>query len=107
MRKSTYMDWQELTDKQIIDILALRFKDYRIRKHYTQKELAIKGGVSLNSIQKIEQGEWVSMRVLLPALRALKLTGNLEMLIPDVSFSPIQLLQKQGAKKQRVKKSMK
>lgn len=38
------------------------------------------------------------MRVLLPALRALKLTENLEMLIPDVSFSPIQLLQKQGAK---------
>ena len=54
MRKSTYMDWQELTDKQIIDILALRFKDYRIRKHYTQKEFAIQIGVSLNSILKIE-----------------------------------------------------
>ncbi|MBK7636904.1 MAG: helix-turn-helix domain-containing protein [Saprospiraceae bacterium] len=99
------MDWQELTDKQIIDILALRFKDYRIRKHYTQKELAIKV-VCLNSIQKIEQGEWASMRVLLPALRALKLTENLEMLIPDVSFSPIQLFTK-ARSKNNVKKPMK
>jgi putative transcriptional regulator len=101
------MDWQELTDKQIIDILGIRFKDYRIRKNYTQKEVSNKSGVSLNSIQKIEQGEWVSMRVLLPALRALKLIGNLDVLIPDVSLSPIQLLQNQGEKKQRVKKSKK
>lgn len=101
------MDWQEMTDKQIINKLGERFKDFRIRKQYTQKELSIKSGVSLNSIQKIEQGEMVSMRVLLPVLRALKLLGNLNTLIPDVSFSPIQLLQNQGEKKQRVKKSKK
>jgi putative transcriptional regulator len=99
------MDWQEYTDKQIVSKLALRIKDYRIRKQYTQKELSIKSGVSLNSIQKVEQGEMVSMRVLLPVLRALNLAGNLEALVPDVSVSPIQLLKNQGQKKLRVKKS--
>lgn len=101
------MDWQELSDKQILDKLATRLKDYRIRKQYTQKELATKSGVSLNSIQNLEQGEMVSLRVLLPVLRALKLTSNLESLVPDVSISPIQLLKVQEAKKKRVKKTKK
>ena len=94
------MDWQELSDKQILDRLATRLKDYRIRKQYTQKELAAKSGVSLNSIQNLEQGEMVSLRVLLPVLRAL----NLEGIVPDVSLSPIQLLKQQEVNKQRVKK---
>ena len=98
------MNWQELSDMQIIQMLAERLKDFRIRKQYTQKELSIKSGVSLNSIQKIEQGEMVSMRVLLPVLRSLKLLDNLQTLVPDVGFSPIQLLQNQGEKRQRVKK---
>ncbi len=100
-----HMDWQELSDKQIVSQLASRLKHYRIRKHYTQHELAVKSGVSLNSIQNLEHGEMVSLRVLLPVLRALKLTGNLEGLVPDVSLSPIQLLRQQEEKKQRVKKS--
>lgn len=101
------MDWQELSDKQIISKLAERLKEYRIRKQYTQQQLATKSGVSLNSVQNIEQGEMVSLRVLLPVLRALKLAGNLEALVPDVSFSPIQLLKQQGLKKHRVRKSKK
>lgn len=99
------MDWQEFSDKQIISQLATRIKDYRIRKQYTQKELSIKSGVSLNSIQKIEQGEMGSIRTLIPVLRVLKLLNNFEMLVPDVSFSPIQLLKQQKTKPQRVKKS--
>ena len=101
------MDWQELSDKQILDRLATRLKDYRIRKQYTQKELAAKSGVSLNSIQNLEQGEMVSLRVLLPVLRALKLTGNLEGIVQDVSLSPIQLLKQQEVNKQRIKKMKK
>lgn len=101
------MDWQELSDKQILTQLAARLKDYRIRKHYTQKELATKSGISLNSIQNLEQGEMVSLRVLLPVLRTLKLVGNIETLVPDVSLSPIQLFKQQREQKQRVKKPKK
>lgn len=99
------MDWQELSDKQILSKLAERLKEYRIRKQYTQKELAKKSGVSLNSVQNIEQGEMVSLRVLIPVLRTLKLAGNIELLVPDVGLSPLQLLKNQGKKQQRVKKS--
>ena len=99
------MDWHELSDKQILDRLATRLKDHRIRKQYTQKELATKSGVSLNSVQNLEQGEMVSLRVLLPVLRALKLASNLEELVPEVSISPIQLLKQQEDKRKRVKKA--
>lgn len=99
------MDWQELTDKQILEVLAVRLKDHRIRKHYTQKELAQKSGVSLHSVQKIEQGKSVSMDIFLAVLRTLKLLNNLEVLVPDVGLSPIQLLKNQGVKKQRIRKT--
>jgi len=99
------MDWHELSDKQILDRLAARLKDHRIRKQYTQKELATKSGVSLNSVQNLEQGEMVSLRVFLPVLRALKLASNLEELVPEVSISPIQLLKQQENKRKRVKKA--
>ena len=48
------MDWQVLSDKQISENLAIRLKNYRIHKHFTQKELAEKSGISINSIQNLE-----------------------------------------------------
>ncbi len=101
------MDWQIQTENQILERLAKRLKDYRIRKSYTQKELAEKSGVSLASIQKIEQGKSVSFNLMLAVLRSLRLLNNLEALVPDVSISPIELLKEQGAKKQRVRKKSK
>lgn len=101
------MDWQIQTENQILERLAKRLKDYRIRKSFTQKDLAEKSGVSLASIQKIEQGKSVSFNLLLAVLRSLRLLNNLEALVPDVSISPIELLKEQGAKKQRVRKKNK
>ncbi len=98
------MDWQILTDKQLLEALAVRLKDYRFHKHYTQKELAEKSGVSIHSVQKIEQGRPVSMDIFLSVLRTLKLLNQLEALVPDVSISPIQLWKQQGVKRQRVRK---
>lgn len=98
------MSWQIETNKQILEALAIRLKDYRIRKNYTQKELAEKSGVSLNSIQKIEQGKSVSLAIFISVLRTLRLLNSLETLVPDVSISPIQLLQQKGEKKKRVRK---
>jgi putative transcriptional regulator len=98
------MEWQISTEKQILAALAKRLKAFRIRKQFTQKELAEKSGVSLATIQKIEQGKSVSLHLLLSVLRSLKLLANLETLVPDVSISPIELLKQQGTKKQRVRK---
>lgn len=101
------MSWQVQTNKQILEALAIRLKDNRIRKNYTQKELAEKSGVSLNSVQRIEQGKSVSLSILLSVLRTLRLLNNLETLVPDVSISPIELLQQKGERKQRVRKERK
>lgn len=98
-------NWQELPESQIMALLANRIKEIRIRKKLTQKELAHKSGISLNSIQNLEQGQMVSLRVLLPVLRVLKLTNNLELLVPETPLSPIALLQQQKSTSKRVKKS--
>ena len=98
------MSWQIQTNKKMLEALAIRLKDYRIRKHYTKKELAAKSGVSLNSVQRMEQGKSVSLSIFISVLRTLKLLNNLETLVPDVSVSPIEMLQQKGGKKQRVRK---
>ena len=98
------MDWQELTDRQVLEALAVRLRDYRIHKKYTQKELAEKSGISVHSIQKIEQGKAVSLEIFLSVLRTLRLLNQFRNLVPDRSVSPIELWEKQGAKRQRVRK---
>jgi transcriptional regulator with XRE-family HTH domain len=99
-------NWQELPETQIMEMLAIRIKEFRIRKKLTQKELAYKSGVSLNSIQNLEQGQMVSLRVLLPVLRVLRLTNNLSLLVPETPLSPIALLQQQKNTPKRVKNSI-
>ena len=98
------MNWQRSTDKQVLTTIAERLKEHRIRKRYTQKELAEKSGVSLPSIQKIEQGKSVSLNIFLAVLRSLKLLDNLETLVPNISISPIEILKQKGVKRQRVRK---
>ncbi len=98
------MEWQGLTDKHVLETIAKRLKEYRVHKRFTQQELAEKSGISEYSVQKMEQGKPVSLRIFIPILRTLKLLNQLESLVPDVSISPIQLLEQQGTKVQRVRK---
>jgi len=97
------MDWNILSNKAIVQEIGKRIKTYRIDKRYTQQDLAIRAGVSLFTLAKIEQGKPVSIIMLLAVLRVLRLLDNLEMLLPDIGISPIKMLELQGKKPQRIR----
>ena len=65
-----------------------RFKQYRINYPMTQKDLALKSGVSQRSISRFENGEDIGFENFVKLLNALELSSNLEMLIPDQSHRP-------------------
>lgn len=99
------MDWYSMSDPAIMVEIGRRLKEYRIRKRYTQKDLSVKIGISVLSVQNLEKGCSVSLTTFLSVLRMLNLLGNLETLIPELPISPVELLKLKGKTRLRVKKS--
>ena len=98
------MDWIGMSDTAIIEELGRRIKEYRLRKRYTQQELADRAGISLFSISKIEKGQPVSISLIITVLRALKILDNLEMFLPEIGVSPIELMKLKGKTPKRIKR---
>lgn len=95
--------WTELSDPAILQKMGRRIRDYRIRMEMTQSELAEKSGVSMGTIVRVEQGNPISTLLLISILRTMGLLENLEVLLPELSISPLQMRKLQGKKVQRIR----
>lgn len=95
--------WKELSDPAILQRMGRRIRDYRIRMELTQGELAEKSGVSMGTIVRVEQGKPISTLLFISMLRTMGLLENLEVLLPELSISPIQMRKIQGKKVQRIR----
>ena len=97
------MDWNSLNNAMITVEIGKRLKTYRLIKRLSQQELANHAGVSLFSVAKIERGKPVTLSVLLPVMRVLRLLDNFELLIPEIGISPIEMLKLKGKTPKRIK----
>ncbi|MBO5594735.1 MAG: helix-turn-helix domain-containing protein [Prevotella sp.] len=95
--------WKELSDPAILQRMGRRMRDYRIRMELTQGELAEKSGVSMGTIVRVEQGNPISTLLFISILRTMGLLENLEVLLPELNISPIQMRKMQGKKIQRIR----
>jgi transcriptional regulator with XRE-family HTH domain len=95
--------WTEMSDPAILQKMGNRIRGYRMRMEMTQSELAEKSGVSMGTIVRIEQGNPVSTLLLVSILRSLGLLENLEILLPELGISPMQMRKMQGRKVLRVR----
>ena len=93
---------QELTSKAILSNLAGRVKKYRLDMNLSQTEFAKKAGISVRSIINFESGLDVKLSNFIKILKALELSDNLEVLVPDVSKRPSSYIKEK--QKQRVRK---
>lgn len=101
------MDWNSISDVAIIAEIGKRIKGNRLRKNLTQTDLATRAGVNALTIAKVEQGKPMSFLSLIAIMRALRLLGNLELLIPEVQISPIEMLKLKGETRKRASKPKK
>jgi transcriptional regulator with XRE-family HTH domain len=85
--------------------LGQRVNAYRISRQLTTEQLAAEMGVSRPTLSRLTDGGNTSLATLLRALVALDLAANLDLLIPDVSNSPIAQIKggKSLAERQRVR----
>lgn len=78
------------SDAEILQLLGLRFKQYRVALGLTQVELSAKAGVSVMTIHKFETGTArnVTAATLISLMRYTGLIENLDNLIPEIPESP-------------------
>jgi transcriptional regulator with XRE-family HTH domain len=98
------MDWNGLSNVEIVLEIGNRLKKERIQKKLTQKQLAGKAGISLFTVAQIEKGNSVSVSMLVAVFRALRLLPNLELLLPEQPISPVALLTQTPKETKRVRK---
>jgi len=83
-----------------------RIARHRLNRNLTQEELAKQAGVGSATLKRIEHGGTSTQLVnLINVLSALGLSQNLELLVPDVPPSPVQLadFQKRNVVRQRAR----
>jgi transcriptional regulator with XRE-family HTH domain len=90
------MDWNSLSNFEIITEFSKRIKSYRIKKRLTQQELADRAGISLFTVAQIEKGKSMSFSTLIAIFRVFRMLENFEMLLPEMEISPIEMMKLQG-----------
>ena len=92
-----------LAPVEIIRTLGERFRDYRMRRNKTQKEISEFTNLSIPTIYKFERGKLtdMSMANMLKLLRSVGLETSWDNLIPDLPESPY--LYKADKKRQRIR----
>jgi transcriptional regulator with XRE-family HTH domain len=97
-------DYSEYSAPELVRMLGIRFKDYRLRADKTQKEVAEVTGLTIPTIQRFENGlsNNLSLGTFLLLLKAVGCINDLDELMPEQPESPY--LYKDNKKKaQRVR----
>lgn len=95
-----YSEIYEKTGSELIRELGARYKDYRKRMGFTQKEIAEKSGLSVFTISSFENGSSTGLTLasLLKLLRAIDSLEEIEKVLPALPESPRELYYKQHKK---------
>jgi transcriptional regulator with XRE-family HTH domain len=91
------------SDAAVLLELAERLTRARLGANLTQAELAREAGVSKRTIERLEAGQSTQLGNLLRVLRALRLLGNVDALLPDSAPSPVEQLRLGGRQRERAR----
>lgn len=85
--------FKSYTDAEIIQAIGMRFKEYRISRRLTQKEVSEQTGISMLTIRKFENGQTynIQMSNFVALLRLLDRLDELDMLLPEIPMSAYEL----------------
>lgn len=97
-------DYSEYSAPEMVRMLGIRFKDYRLRANMTQKEVAEVTGLTIPTIQRFENGlsNNISLGTFLLLLKAVGCINGLDELMPEQPES-LYLYKDNNKKAQRVR----
>src|SRR3954451_22470379 len=89
------------TDEAVLTELGGRLARTRLNRNLSQAQLAREAAVSRETVQRMEAGGSIRLTAFVRVLRALGLLGALDAVVPDAVASPIEQLERGGAKRRR------
>ncbi len=94
------------TNRDILDMLAQRVKEYRLAERMSQKDLAERSGVSYATISHFEQGAHpnITLNNFCSLLRAIGMENRMEELLPELPIPPMALQKINKLMPKRIKK---
>lgn len=94
---------------ELQELLGERLKRLRLNRNLDQRTTAEKAGISEKSLRNLESGRGSTVETLLRVLKALDYLQGLDMLAPEISVNPLDLLRQPKApqRARRVTKQIK
>ena len=99
------MELYALTDNMILEKIGENIKRMRLEHNISQKKLAGSAGVAISSIAALERGENISLKTLVPILRALNSLHMLSDFLKEPEISPIAYAKQLDGQKSRKRAS--
>lgn len=98
------MGYSEYSAPELVKMLGVRFKDYRLRANLTQKDVAEVTGLTIPTIQRFENGlsNNISLGTFLLLMKAIGCINGLDEMMPEQPESPY-LYNDNNKKAQRVR----
>ena len=82
-----------ISNQDYISLLCKRIKEYRLASRMSQKDMAMRSGVSLATICHIEQGKSnnITLNNFISLLRCIGMENRLNDLLPELPMPPMAL----------------
>jgi len=80
-----------------------RLAALRLRENISQKDLAVRAGISLGALIHLEKGQGATIRTLIRVLKALDRLDIIDFIAPEPSIDPLEL-SKLGKTRERASK---
>ncbi len=82
---------------ELQELLGERLKRLRLNRNLDQRTTAEKAGISEKALRNLESGRGSTVETLLRVLKALDYLQGLDMLAPEISVNPLDLLRQRKA----------
>lgn len=92
---------QTMPEVAMLEEVGRRAQQQRVGQNLTQRQLADAAGVSPRTIERFEAGSPIQLDKFVRILRALRLSDNLDQLIPESDIRPLQLIGAKTGHRQR------
>ena len=95
------VDFSTASSEVIISALCKRLDEIRLSRNLSQAELAAEAGVSRRTMNRLADGQSISLDSFLRIMQALNLADHLAALLPDPAVRPVERVRLDGAERQR------
>lgn len=103
MSEYSYINWQSMSDKALIETIGSFVQFYRLSQNRSQSNVAKAAGISRSTLSLLERGENINLGSLIQVLRVLDLLHIMEVFKVSTEISPIEYARLQKTKRQRAR----